>query len=162
MIEIKKAKIKDGMFLEAEYSERQPDGTSNSVKISSGHVIHDDLRAAFNDLDETLAQFTQQYDKAKNVLGEVKLTGFIIGGNGDSEGVTMIGQRTLETGKMLNITSPFSTWAEHDIEESIALCRSEVYSYLFEEKFQPSDQLELEFNEAQGAEVADMALVEED
>lgn len=146
MIEIKKAKIKDGMFLEAEYSERLPDGTTNSIKISSAHVVHDDLRAAFADLDETLAQFTEQYYKG-GLLGNVKMTGFVISGSDSSEGVTMLGTRILDSGKNLNITSPFSSWADHDIEREISVCRDEVYAYLFEDKHQPSDQLEMEFNE---------------
>ncbi len=53
-ITIKKAKIKNNLFLEVEYSEKQKDGT-NTVKKDCTAPVHDDLKLAFKKLVPHLA-----------------------------------------------------------------------------------------------------------
>ncbi len=147
MVEIKKAKIKTKLFIEAEYTELLGNGVNNKVNFNSNNVVHADLKAAFDDLNETLAIMCEQYEKEKKEIGDVTFTGFVLGGIGDSAGVTLIGHRKLQNGKILNLISPFVTYDELDIRDEINTCIEEVYKYIFEGKHQPSDQMEFDFEE---------------
>lgn len=62
-ITIKKAKIKDSLFLEVEYSEQQEDGV-NSVKKDCTAPVHDDLKLAFKKLNIHLALLCHQVNTA--------------------------------------------------------------------------------------------------
>jgi hypothetical protein len=58
-ITIKKAKIKNELFLEVEYSEKLNDGT-NTVKKECTAPVHDDLKLAFKRLNVHLALLCEQ------------------------------------------------------------------------------------------------------
>ncbi len=144
-VTIKKAKIKDGMFLEVEYDERASDG-DNNVKKSCTAIVHDDLKNAFNGLNIHIENICEL---ANHQL--IKAKGFTIGGSGDHEGVCLIGSSELELG-LLNLVTPFVKWDSDykniaELGEVIEACKAEVLLYLFEEKHQPDAQLELEFDE---------------
>lgn len=142
-IQLKKAKIKDSLFLEVEYSETISDGT-NTVKKDCTAPIHDDLKNAFEKLDHFLEVACEQ-DSA------CVCKGFSIGGSGDNEGVTLIGSRDVDMG-VLNLVSPFIKWdstfsGRVDLSEAIEACKHEVKLYLFEGKHKPEAQQELPFGE---------------
>jgi len=179
-VSIKKAMIKSNLFLSVEYSEQMNDG-SNNVKKDCTAPVHDDLKAAFKQLHIHLALLCEQVPQptAKGMgvvqaLGEVAqgmdpdgnfrfpepvwqvlhkhfCNGFSIGGSGESEGITLIGYRELEAGKVLNLTSPFQKWDgdnrmysfDSELAEVIENCKNEVHLYLFEGKHQPEAQLDM-------------------
>jgi hypothetical protein len=143
-IQLKKAKIKDGLFLEVEYSETIADGT-NTVKKDCTAPVHDDLKNAFSKLDGHLQDLCEQND-------ECTCKGFSIGGSGDHEGVVLIGSRDIKLGT-LNLVSPFAKWdcdyeEISDLSEAIEGCKHEVKLYLFEGKHKPEAQQELPFDES--------------
>jgi hypothetical protein len=153
-VEIKKAKIKDDLFLEVEYSEEVKDGV-NQVKKSCTAPVHDDLKTSFEKLDAHLCELCEQFNsECISDISNVTCKGFTIGGNGDSEGVTLIGSRELESGKLLNLVSPFYKWADEDYPEIndlaaiIEECKHEVHLYLFVGKHKPEAQQELPFGDA--------------
>ena len=151
-IKIKKASIKEGLFLDAEY-ERMVEENPRTVGEKSKAPIHDDLKNAFKKLDEHLCILCEQFNSyGDHDLENVSARGFVIGGSGDSEGVVLLGGRSL-TGGYMNISSPFTKWEsdyDHigDLGEIIEECKHEVYLYLFENKHkeeEKTDQLALEF-----------------
>lgn len=149
-ISIKKAKIKDGIFLEVSYTEKI-DGGEEDASVARDIPIHDDLIAAFGKLNEHLGRIAEQYDTS-GALDTINMgcKGFVISGTGDNEGVSLIGSRLLDSEKWLTFTSPFTKWTEGyeyiselgvDIEE----CKGEVLLYLFEKKRKPEAQMSMEF-----------------
>lgn len=152
-IELKKAKIKDALFLSVEYSETVDHGVNKVTKDCTAPV-HDDLKTAFSKLDEHLCQLCEQYDwEGEYVFEQVTCKGFSIGGSEDNEGCVLIGSRTLESDAVLNLVSRFVRWNDEDyggaseIAEIIEACKYEVSQYIFEGKRAPEKQLEMEFNE---------------
>lgn len=148
-ITIKKAKLSKDLFLDVEYEEDLKDSTDTVTKKCTA-VVHDDLRHAFNRLNEPLAELCEQMDKEGAYdITNVFAKGFSIGGSGDSEGVTISGSRVLSTGKKININTPFTRWDDEDygsiseLGEIIEACKAEVKLYLFEGKHQPDNQLSL-------------------
>ena len=143
-ITINKASLKDEIFLKGDYDQKIGEASRN-IKFDDEHPVHDDLRRVFHDLSEHLRLLCQQ-------PGEkiYKCTGFTISGSGDSEGVVLIGQRTLSNGKILNLVSPFQKWDDaepyegtQELSELIETAKNEVYAYLFEGKHAPNNQLSL-------------------
>lgn len=150
-ITIKKASIKENNYLSVEYSEHQPDGFS-SIKKECKIPVHTDLKLAFKELDKHLALLSYQYNQNGNLcIDNIACKGFSIGGSGDSEGVTLIGVRTLENDKILNINSPFQRFDSDfyyyeltsELIDAIDDCKREVYAYLFEGKHEEDNQLAL-------------------
>lgn len=148
--EIKKAKIKNELFLEVEYSEMIKDGT-NTVKKDCTAPVHNDLKSAFQKLDVHLTGISHQYNSEGELDFEnVTCTGFSIGGNG--EGVKLFGTRKLDPGGAFNFLSPFHKWdgdtVEYDgsdgLRAAVSLCKAEVTKYLFEGKHQPDAQIKLD------------------
>jgi hypothetical protein len=148
--DIRKAKIKNEIFLEVEYSEMIKDGT-NTVKKDCTAPIHNDLKAAFQKLDVHLTAIAQQYNSSGEFDFEnVTCTGFSVGGNG--EGVKLFGTRKLDPGGAFNFLSPFHKWDAETVEYdgrdglrgAIAAAKAEVTKYLFEGKHQPDAQIKLE------------------
>ena len=84
-----------------------------------------------------------------DVWKDFTVTGFSIGGSGDNEGVTLIGQKKLSTEKILNITTPFEKWegSEYsfisELADAIESCKHEVEQYL-NGKMAPPAQQELD------------------
>lgn len=150
-ITIKNASIKSTIFLKYGY-----DHFVNSTKFthnSSGDApIHDDLRDAFADLTphfaficeeisesvcrETITDLKQRVihlDDETDPLRKYDVLGFALGK--DSEGVTIIGTKRLESGKSININTPFMKWDDDyafssELIASVDLLKSEVYEYI--------------------------------
>lgn len=148
--DIRKAKIKNEIFLEVEYSEMIKDGT-NTVKKDCTAPIHNDLKAAFQKLSIHLTGIAQQYNSVGDLDFEnITCTGFSIGGNG--EGVKLFGTRKLEPGGAFNFLSPYHKWdaetvdydGQDDLRAAISTCKTEVTKYLFEGKHQPDAQIKMD------------------
>lgn len=139
--DIKKAKLKDDMFLEVEYSEITPD--KNDVKKTCSAAVHEDLKQVFSRLDGPITSLCFQYnDEGSLNHRECFCNGISIGGDG--QGVTLIGRRKFEDGKGINLTSPFARYEDHsDIEHIIENLKQEVLMYLFEGKHAPEAQMNL-------------------
>ena len=126
-IEIKKAKVKSGMFLAYEYSERTL-SAQNNVAMSSDAPIHPDLENAFKKLVPHFALLTEEVSQGivagtieqnnpfHELLDKFTVTGFSLGGSGDSEGVVIIGYKELASGKKVNFNSPFQTFYDDSSE----------------------------------------------
>lgn len=136
---VKKAKLKD-IALEVEYHETLED-TSNKVKKDCTAPVHEDLKAAFSNMDILLKGITEQPAESN-----VECTGFTVGGNED--GAVLIGFRDLDSGAILNLTSPFTRFEDNgQLDHAISVAKQEVLLYLFEKKHAPDKQLALEFEE---------------
>lgn len=158
-VTIKKASIKDGNYLSVEYTEFKPDGVSKfsqDCKIP----VHQDLKMAFAVLDDHLENLSFQRDKKGKIETDaISCKGFTIGGSGESEGVTLTGIRTLESDKILNISSPFQRFdgdfyeykQTEELIEALDTCKSEVLAYLFEGKHEEDNQMSIPFEELEEA-----------
>lgn len=148
---IKNASIKRIMFLKYGY-----DHYVNNAKFthsSSGDApIHDDLREAFQSLIPHFAFICEEineavcrqaihdirkgiiHDAETDPLRKYNVIGFTLGK--DSEGVTISGSKSLESGKTININTPFTAWDDTDypfmvdLLESVDVLKSEVYEYI--------------------------------
>lgn len=157
-VKIKKAKIKDDLFLEVEYSEDLPGHSKKDTKLTCTIPVHDDMKAAFAKLDKHLALLCDDLPcKSKNIekwddptLGAYSVRGFSIGGSGDSEGCTISGSKEAVHG-FVNLNTPHQQWegSEYkfitDMAADIQSCVYEVEQYLFEGKRAPEKQLEMTF-----------------
>lgn len=150
-ITIKNASIKSTIFLKYGY-----DHFVNSTKFthnSSGDApIHNDLRDAFaaltphfaficeeisesvcreciNDFNQGVFHPTEETDP----LRKYDVLGFALGK--ESEGVTIIGTKKLDSGKSININTPFLKWDDDydfssELIAAVDLLKSEVYEYI--------------------------------
>jgi len=165
---IRKAKIK-GRSLEIELTEtiNTDNGPiTNEVVLKCTGLVHDDLQARFDRLKIHLVKIcdlrktetiTDENIESYNlsILEDYNVKGFSIGGDDEHEGVTIIGDRTFESGKVLNLVSPFTKFTdehapyeyESDLYNDVQACIYEVELYL-EGKYLIK-QLELPFDEAE-------------
>lgn len=158
------AKIKNKMFLAYGYSQRVAD-IENKITTSSDAPIHSDLRNAFRaliphfaficediteDLARTAIESNIDYeDESENPLKRFSVVGFSMGGSGDSEGVTISGSKSLESGKVVNFNTPFIKWEDYyvfssELIDAVDVLKSEVYEYL-EGKQAPKMQQSMTF-----------------
>jgi hypothetical protein len=159
-ITITKAKIKDELFLEAEWKEALPGHQENSHKLSSTVPVAQELKDAFAGLDKYLALLCDQLPmpatskELRNMdsAGLFSAKGYTITGASDSEGVTVSGNLAGKFG-VINLNTPIQKWSTSDfkfaseLSQAIQLCSAEVYAYLFEGKRAPDKQVSLEFPE---------------
>ncbi|HCY40407.1 MAG TPA: hypothetical protein DHV48_03500 [Prolixibacteraceae bacterium] len=151
--EILKASVKNDR-LEVTYRENFTEANySNEVSKKCSQVVHADLRAALERLKLHLVVVCEQPEAGKvnfESIHEFKLddldnyivTGYTIGGNDESAGVTIIGQKLLKSGQVLNLIAPFTKFEENDnydfsgeLYADIQACNWEVEEYLFSEKW---------------------------
>lgn len=159
-VKIKKAKIKDGLFLEVEYSEELPGHSRKDTTLKCTVPIHEDLKDAFAKLHKHLAILCDDIStRAKTIdswdfdnASDYTVRGFSIGGSDENEGVTISGSKEAKHG-IVNLNSPFQKWegSEYkfisDLSENIEECIYEVDQYLFNGKRAPEKQTSLEFPE---------------
>ena len=143
-VKIKKAKIKEELFLEVEYSEDLPGHSKKDTKLSCTVPVHDDLKNAFQNLHKHLALLCDQIKaKVKNIetfthedLGLFSVRGFSIGGNEDNEGVTISGMFEGKYG-IVNLNTPFTKYESveypfvSELADNVESCLYEVTQYLF-------------------------------
>lgn len=154
---IKKASLKNGT-LEMEYDQIINDPELGPViktfKLKGGNLPHEDLNKALQVLAFHAVMIAEQLPpNTKNpqeheLLKGITVTGFSIGGSDEHEGVTLIAQRALKSGQVLNFIAPFTKWESDykyvaDLEPEMQVVLQECNNYL-NGKYAPSPQLELE------------------
>ena len=157
-MEILKAKVTKDNTLTASY--RDENGTTT---VEGKNLVTNDLRNAFNVLVAHLAFLCEQKeadgkefleDLPEGIDKKLEVTGFVVGGEDESRGVTLIGKRFLKSNKVLNLNSPFTKFDDEnepyqfafELEQSIQACEYEVNEYLFNKKWKVVQQ-ELPFEE---------------
>lgn len=151
-MEILKAKVTKDNTLTASY--RDENGTTT---VEGKNLVTNDLKDAFNSLTAHLAFLCEQKeadgkecleDLPKDIDKKLEVTGYTIGGEDESRGVTLIGKRFLKSNKVLNLNSPFTKFDdenEHyqfgfELEQAIQACEYEVNEYLFNKKWKVVQQ----------------------
>lgn len=118
-VKIKKAKIKDDLFLEVEYVETLPFHSKKDTKLSCTVPIHDDLKTSFSKLHKHLAILCDEVKtptKAKYAqedYPEFTVRGFSIGGTDENEGITISGSKEGLYG-IVNLNTPFTKFESAD------------------------------------------------
>lgn len=154
-VKIKKASIKDDLFLYVEYSEELQGHSKKDTKLSCTVPVHEDLKDAFQKLHKHLA-IIADYETApkksttfqETEYSKFGVRGFTIGGNHENEGVTISGYMQGNYG-MVNLNTPFTKFegAEYpflsELNMDVSACINEVEEYLFNGKRAPEKQLEL-------------------
>ncbi len=157
-VKIKKAKLKDDLFLEVEYTEELPGHSKKDTKLSCTVPVHDDLKESFQKLHKHLAALCDEISvKGKlldafdhNDFAQFFVRGFTIAGTDENEGVTVSGYKTGKFGNV-NLNTPFTKWESNDYpfvgELAIAVEGAvyEVEEYLFNGKRAPEKQIEMDF-----------------
>lgn len=164
-IDIKKAKLTGHLFIEATYKVKDlMEKTSKEITEKNDAPVHEDLSNAFKALHKHLPILCD-YVKATKIKPEMfgqadhtfdwvvdfEVTGFSIGGSDEHEGVVLIGNKSLKSGKQVNLTSPFIKFNDEEeyrycgeLSSDIYGCIYEVKEYLFNKKRAPKAQLALE------------------
>ena len=154
--DIIKAKVKNDQ-LSADYEEVFKESNyTNKITKASEQYVHGDLKRAFDFLKPHLVAICELPEATKinvqdpsdsdldGVLKAYSITGYSKGGTDDTAGVTIVGQKILATGQILNITAPFTQFENemdegykfgYDLKQAIDRCDYEVDAYLFEQKF---------------------------
>lgn len=169
MITIKKAKINSVGYLEVEYSEKITSEDKQTLTFETSRKCnydpHQDLKDAFAGLRLYLVELCEQAnpfeipedeEQRNEFLANYKVTGFVIGGSDEHEGVTLIGRKMLAHNRVLNLISPFTKWEdEHNgydnsylLKIQVDKCCDEVAEYLNGKKA-PNLQSEIEFPEVE-------------
>lgn len=157
-VEITSGKIKNDAC-HYTYGEKTENG-SQEVDVKPQALIHDDMRRAFRQLVPHLAYICELVPKNKQLdiamddiqrlsdgsplfgdLVNYKVTAFKVSGTGDAQGVTITGQKKLDSGKILNLNTPFLKWEDEyayiqELRIAIGSCQSEILQYM-EGKFAP-------------------------
>ena len=161
-VKIRKAKIKDELFLEGEFTETLPGHSKKDSKFSCTVPVHQDLIDAFAKLPKHLAILCDGLivpGKVKHLedwndeeLVKFTVKGFSIGGNEESESVSLSGAKEGSYG-LINLNTPSQKWEGSEyhhigsLGSDINACIYEVEQYLFEGKKAPERQMEIEFEE---------------
>lgn len=167
--EIQKAKIKDGQLTVTYEESFTEENYSNTIDKKCAQTVHADLRDAFDKLKLHLVSICEMpeielikkhgiYDlNIDENLANYVVTGYSKGGNGESAGVVIIGQKLLNSGKVLNITTPFIQFEDEeayefsgDLYAHIEACDYEVEEYVFNEKWGVK-QLDFDFDSPEEA-----------
>lgn len=166
---IRKAKLKN-RSLEVELTETistEQGDVTNEVIMKCAGLAHDDLKKAFDRLSlhmivicdlrksEMIDQSTFDSEDIDD-FNDYEVKGFSLGGEDEHEGVVLIGSRKFKSGKVLNIVTPFTRFAdendpydfESELYNDIQAAVYEVEQYLFEGKY-AIKQLELGFEDAE-------------
>jgi hypothetical protein len=171
--EIVKASVKNDRC-EVTYKESFTEANySNEVSKKCSQIVHVDMKKALDRLrlhlvmvceqpEAVLVDFESIHQIDLEEFNNYVVTGYSIGGNDESAGVTIIGQKLLKSGSVLNLISPFIKFEDSDaylfageLYSDIQSCNYEVEEYLFAEKWGIKQQ-EFDFDvpeELQGAEV---------
>jgi hypothetical protein len=134
--------------------------TSGESSYAGHKLAHPDAIHAFElmrahlaiicDQREAFEKSLQELDDDLITIDKFKVTGYSIGGNGESEGVTLSGHKKLSRGRVLNLNAPFTKYTDEndpyeygdELSGTIAHASDEVNKYL-DGKVAPSAQLEI-------------------
>lgn len=160
---IQKAKIKDSkleVFYEEYFAE---ENYSNTIEKKCAQIVHADLKESFDRLRVHVVCICEQpeaekvraqgiFDYDPELLNNYVVTGYMHGGSDESAGVTIIAQKLLKSGKVLNLIAPFTQFEDSDTYEfagelyaDIASCDHEVEQYVFHDKW-GIKQLDFDFD----------------
>lgn len=158
MIEIRKAKLtKDLMLQKIGYIELNETGEKTEVDgVNCDWIAHSDLVQAFRKLIPHIAFLSEIPEVTGKVLEDIHdvasltVQSFSIGGEDEHEGISISGIRTLSTGKIQVLNTPFYKWEDdqpyeymNELGEVVAEVKHEVEQYLFHKKKAPKRQLEM-------------------
>ena len=147
IITIQRAKLKD-QHLSCEFTEqRTDDAPPRAFALTCAEHVHPDLTHALSRLVPHLCLLTEQLtetadywpDEAEElpaVFESFKITGFSMGRH--QSGVTLIGQRELTGGRVLNLTTPYQSFDDEQaaypytglLEATLATALTEVEAAL--------------------------------
>lgn len=161
---ITKAKVTKDNTLVATYTDE-----TGTVTVEGKNLVTSDLINAFKALVPHMAFLCEQKeadgkkfleDMPDNIDSILEVTGYTVGGDGDSRGVTLTGKRFLKSNKVLNLNAPFTKFADDnedyafqfELEQAIESCCYEVNEYIFNKKWKVVQQ-ELPFEEQAAADV---------
>jgi hypothetical protein len=147
ILTIQKAKLKD-QHLTCEFTEqRDEESPARAFAVTCQEQVHPDLSHAFSRLVPHLCLLTEQLtetpdywpDEAEDLpirFASFTVTGCSMGKN--QGGVTLIGQRELAGGRVLNLTTPYQSFDEEQssyayaglLEATLAMALAEVEAAL--------------------------------
>ena len=162
VIKIKKAKLCKGGCIEATYT----DTDGNEIIIKGKNRCHTDLKVAFAVLVPYFTDLTEQkeadridwsnLDSAENVelLRKIDVTGISIGGDSNNRIITVTGNRTLQSTRVLNLNAPgvevdsesFDWEYVEDFDIAVENLLYEVKEYIVNRKWDLS-QKEMNFDD---------------
>ena len=153
---IGKVKMKDDS-LTVEYTEEYTTANYiNKITNSCAQLVHNDLKRAFNLLkphvvkicempesEQVAIEYPLEDEYNDEELNNYVVTGYVRGGTGEYEGVTIIAQKLLKCGKTLNLVVPFIKFSPEnndypysdELKCVIDMCDYEVDAYLFDNKW---------------------------
>lgn len=151
--EIVKASVKNDRC-EVTYKESFTEANfSNEVSKKCSQIVHVDMKKALDRLRLHLVMVCEQPEATlisiENIhmidmeeFANYAVTGYSIGGSDESAGVTIIGQKLLKSGSVLNLISPFIKFEDSEaysfageLFSDVQSCNYEVEEYLFSEKW---------------------------
>ena len=159
-LEIKKIKLKSDFCLELEYSEsitkllgEEKQTVTSDITATYRYPVHEDLKKSLEALVPFVAHICEQIEHLTDepsFLKSVTVTGISLGGSDEHSGVTIVAQRKLKNGKVLNLISPFTKFDPEnsdynhcvDLDNHCQIVVDEVNLYLGG-KHAPDPQLEL-------------------
>lgn len=165
-MDITKAKVTKDNTLVATYMDE-----TGTVTVEGKNLVTNDLINAFKALVPHMAFLCEQKeadgkefleDMPENIDSILEVTGYTVGGDGDSRGVTLTGKRFLKSNKVLNLNAPFTKFTDEnedyafqfELEQAIESCSYEVNEYIFNKKWKVVQQ-ELPFAEESSEIAAD-------
>lgn len=151
-MEISKAKITKDNTLVATYKDE-----NGTTTVEGKNLVTNDLKRAFSMLVPHMAFLCEQKEAENRLsLDELpdsietilEVTGYTVGGDGDSKGVTVTGKRFLKSSKVLNLNTPFTKFNDEneqydfqfELEQAVEQCDFEVREYLFNKKWKVVQQ----------------------
>lgn len=157
-MEILKAKITKDNTLVATYKDE-----NGTTTVEGKNLATNDLKRAFSMLVPHMAFLCEQKEAENrlsldelpdNIETILEVTGYTVGGDGDSKGVTVTGKRFLKSSKVLNLNTPFTKFNDEneqydfqfELEQAVEQCDFEVREYLFNKKWKVVQQ-EFSFEE---------------
>lgn len=170
---ITKAKVTKDNTLVATYTDE-----TGTVTVEGKNLVTNDLINAFKALVPHMAFLCEQKEAAgtdfledlpDNIGSILEVSGYTLGGDGDSRGVTLTGKRFLKSNKVLNLNAPFTKFADEnenyafqfELEQAIESCCYEVNEYIFNKKWKVVQQ-ELPFEEQAAADIQADAVTDAD
>jgi hypothetical protein len=173
---IEKAKITKHHTLEVHYVRHNEDDTTNAVdEKEHENLVHPDLQAAFAKLIPHMVSIVDL--READIIGtgrnkflidavpaehfaKFTVTGFSIGGSAEGEGITITGNKKLNSSQVFNINTPFQKYDDElsdykygsELAEAVQACVYEVEQYLggkcaakqVQMQFNPSEEEELQ------------------
>lgn len=161
---IKKAKLDyDTRYMEVIHDELDDDGNIDHISRDSegkNRKVHIDIENSFKALVKHLIVRTEQFlmteiEDDPSIMDKFLLTGFTIAGEGEHEGIVLIGQRLLDGGAVLNLVSRFtklhpdhSDYIYRDtLDAELKVALPEIDLFITGAKMAPDDQLSLDFED---------------